>query len=58
MLMALHPEDERLQVWAGQMLAQATSAEQKLWPKASRHLADHMTALLNDLGDRILPADR
>jgi hypothetical protein len=27
-------------------------------PNRRNHLANHMTALLNDLGDRILPADR
>ena len=55
-LMALRPNDTRLQVWAGQALAQATASEKRLRGK-DEHLKDHLTALLNDLGDRILPGD-
>ena len=52
------PEDLKLALSAMNTLMRMVVAEYRLSPRASKHLQDHLTALLNDLGDRILPADR
>jgi hypothetical protein len=53
-----HPEDLKLALYGMNTLMRMVVAQYRLSPRASKHLADHMTALLNDLGDQILPADR
>ena len=52
------PKDLKLALSAMNTLMRMVVAEYRLSPRASKHLQDHLTALLNDLGDRILPADR
>jgi hypothetical protein len=51
-------KDLKLALYGMNTLMRMVVAEYRLSPRASKHLADHMTALLNDLGDQILPADR
>ncbi|HVP05535.1 MAG TPA: hypothetical protein VMT90_07670 [Dehalococcoidia bacterium] len=40
------------------MLVRAVATQYRLSPKARKELADQMTAVLNSLGDQILPPDR
>ncbi len=39
-------------------LLRAVSAQYRLSPRASRDLAQNVTAVLNSLGDQLLPVDR
>ena len=59
-LMKNQPEgfDFRLLTHGIDMLVKAVAAQYRMSPKATKHLADHMTNLLNSLGDQFLPADR
>ena len=52
-----HPEDLRLLTHGIQTLVRAVATQYRLSPKARRVLADNMAAVLNSLGDQILPAD-
>ena len=52
-----HPEDFRLLSQGVEMLVKAVAAQYRLSPKARRDLADHITNVLNSLGDQLLPAD-
>ena len=40
------------------MLVRAVATQYRLSPKARKELADQMSAVLNSLGDQLLPADR
>lgn len=53
-----HPEDLRLLTHGIQALVRAVAAQYRLSPKARRDLADNLSAVLNSLGDQLLPADR
>lgn len=53
-----HPQDFRLLSQGVEMLVKAVAAQYRLSPKARRDLADHITNVLNSLGDQLLPADR
>lgn len=53
-----HPEDFRLMLQGMGMLVRAVAAQYRLSPKARRQLADSLAAVLNALGDHILPADQ
>lgn len=53
-----HPEDFPLLVAGIGMLVRAVATQYRLSPRATKELADRMTAVLNSLGDQILPADR
>lgn len=53
-----HPEDFRLLTHGTQALARAVATQYRLSPKARRDLADNLSAVLNSLGDQLLPADR
>lgn len=52
-----HPEDFPLMVRGIGMLVRAVAAQYRLSPEARRDLADRLAALLNSLGDQLLPAD-
>ncbi len=53
-----HPEDLRLLTHGIQSLVRAVAAQYRLSPKARKDLANNLSAVLNSLGDQILPADR
>jgi hypothetical protein len=53
-----HPDDLRLMTHGIGMLVRAVAAQYRLSPRARRDLADSMAAVLNGLGDQILPPDR
>ena len=53
-----NPEDFPLLMAGVGMLVRAVATQYRLSPKAAKELADRMTAVLNSLGDQILPADR
>ena len=48
--------DFRLLTHGIDMLVKAVAAQYRMSPRASKHLAEHMTNLLNSLGDQFLPA--
>jgi hypothetical protein len=50
------PEDLRLLTHGVDMLVKAVAAQYRLSPKARRDLSDHLSNLLNSLGDQLLPA--
>jgi hypothetical protein len=50
--------DLRLLVLGVNTLVRAVAAQYRLSPKARKDLADNMSAVLNSLGDQLLPADR
>ncbi|MDO8614285.1 MAG: hypothetical protein Q7T33_00930 [Dehalococcoidia bacterium] len=50
-----HPGDLKLLASGVQMLVKAVAAQYRLSPRARRDLADHITAVLNSLGDQLLP---
>lgn len=52
------PEDFKLMLDGVGMLVKAVAAEYRLSPKARKDLADNITAVLNSVGDQLLPADR
>lgn len=52
------PEDYALLMAGVGMLVRAVATQYRLSPKAQKELADQMTAVLNSLGDQLLPADR
>lgn len=52
-----HPEDLRPLDHGVQTLVRAVAAQYRLSPKARRDLADNIAAVLNSLGDQLLPAD-
>lgn len=53
-----HAADLRLLNYGIQTLVRAVAARYRLSPKARTDLADNLSAVLNSLGDQILPADR
>jgi hypothetical protein len=53
-----HPQDFRLLVAGVGMLVRAVATQYRLSPKARKDLADRMSAVLNSLGDQLLPADQ
>jgi hypothetical protein len=53
-----HPEDFRLLTHGIQALVRAVAAQYRLSPKARTDLAANLSAVLNSLGDQLLPADR
>lgn len=53
-----NPEDMRLLMAGVGMLVRAVATQYRLSPKARGDLADSMAAVLNSLGDQLLPADR
>jgi len=59
-LMKSKPEDFdfRLLTHGIDMLVKAVATQYRMSPRATKHLADHMTNLLNSLGDQFLPAAR
>lgn len=59
-LMKNAPEDFdfRLLTHGIDMLVKAVATQYRLSPKASKHLAEHMTNLINSLGDQLLPEGR
>jgi hypothetical protein len=52
------PDDYELMMAGVGMLVRAVATQYRLSPKARKDLADRMTAVLNSLGDQLLPADR
>ncbi len=50
-----HPEDLRLLTHGISILVRAVAAQYRLSPKARRDLSDHLSNLLNSLGDQLLP---
>jgi hypothetical protein len=50
--------DFRLLTHGIDTLIKAVSTQYRLSPKATKNLAEHMTNLLNSLGDQFLPAGR
>ncbi len=52
------PQDLRLLNYGIQALVRAVAAQYRLSPKARRDLADNISAVLNSLGDQLLPAGR
>lgn len=53
-----HPDDLRLLTHGIDMLVKAVALQYRLSPRARKDLADHLTAVLNSLGDQLLPAGR
>jgi hypothetical protein len=53
-----HPGDYQLLVRGVNTLVRAVAAQYRLSPRASKDLSDNFAAVLNSLGDHILPADR
>lgn len=51
-------KDFELMVAGVGMLVRAVATQYRLSPKARKELADQMSAVLNSLGDQLLPADR
>jgi len=50
-----HPENLKLLEAGINMLVRAVAAQYRLSPKAKGELADSITAVLNNLGDQLLP---
>jgi hypothetical protein len=55
---AENPEDIRLLTHGIDLLVKAVATQYRLSPKARKDLADHITNVLNSLGDQLLPASR
>ena len=53
-----HPRDLALMKAGVEMLVKAVAAQYRLSPRASKDLASRMTAVLNSLGDQLVPPDR
>lgn len=53
-----NPDDFRLMTHGIDMLVKAVAAQYRLSPKARKDLAAQITAVLNSVGDQLLPADR
>ncbi len=53
-----HPEDLALMAQGVGMLVKAVSAQYRLSPKARKDLAASIAAVLDSVGDQLLPADR
>lgn len=51
------PVDFALLLRGTEILIRAVTAQYRLSPRAGKNITSHLTALLNDLGDHILPAD-
>ena len=51
------PADFALVLRGVEVLIRAVTAQYRLSPRAGKNMAAHLSALLNDLGDQILPAD-
>jgi hypothetical protein len=51
-----HPDDLRLLTHGISILVRAVATQYRLSPKARRDLSDHLSNLLNSLGDQLLPA--
>ncbi len=60
LLEAMEDEDVDLRRVAQGMnaLVRAVATEHRMSPKASQDLADNIAAVLNHIGDQLLPADR
>ncbi len=52
------PEDLELLTKGVEVLVKAVGAQYRLSPRARKDLADNVAAVLNSLGDQLLPADR
>ncbi len=52
-----HPEDLPLLVKELDMLARAVGTRYRLSPKSRRDLADNLVAVLNSVGDQLLPPE-
>jgi hypothetical protein len=52
-----HPEDLPLLVKGLDMLARAVGTRYRLSPKSRRDLADNLVAVLNSVGDQLLPPE-
>jgi len=50
------PQDLKLAAQGIEMLVKAVAAQYRLSPKAKRDLAQNIAAVLNSLGDQLLPA--
>ena len=50
--------DIRVMAYFMNTLVRAVAAQYRLSPRARRDLADNVAAVLNSLGDQLLPADR
>lgn len=50
--------DIRLLAYFMNSLVRAVAAQHRLSPRARKDLADNVAAVLNSLGDQLLPADR
>jgi hypothetical protein len=57
-ILRTEPLDHALVLRTAGVLIRAVVAQYRLSPRAGKNLTNHLTALLNDLGDQILPADR
>lgn len=57
-LMGQEPVDYRLVMQVMNTLVRAAAAQYRLSPKARKDLAGNIAAVLNSLGDQLLPADR
>jgi hypothetical protein len=53
-----HPADFQLLLAGVGMLVRAVAAQYRLSPKAAKDLANRMKAVLDSLGDQLLPPDR
>ncbi|MEX0799850.1 MAG: hypothetical protein WD379_01370 [Dehalococcoidia bacterium] len=51
------PQDMQLLTRGMEILVRAVATRYRLSPKSKRDLAENMTALLNSLGDQLLPAN-
>ncbi len=52
-----HPQDVQLLVKGLDMLARAVGTRYRLSPKSRRDLADNLGAVLNSVGDQLLPPE-
>lgn len=52
-----HPQDMQLLTRGMEILVRAVATRYRLSPKSKKDLAENMAALLNSLGDQLLPAE-
>lgn len=52
-----HEDDFKLMLEGVGMLVRAVATQYRLSPKARKDLADNLTAVLNSVGDQLLPPD-
>jgi hypothetical protein len=50
--------DPKVLLRASEVLMRAVATQYRLSPKAKRDLAENVAALLNSIGDQVLPVDR